>query len=98
MLYDIYQIEVFKGPNSTLFGQNATGGSIHITSREPTKRKSLDGIFSLENFNGSSTHINISNIITKNTFYNLSIGKFLESKILRISLPTFPVAPTTAIL
>ena len=76
MLYDINQIEVFKGPNSTLFGQNATGGSIHITSKEPKKRKSLDGIFSLENFNGSSTHINISNIITKNTFYNLSIGKY----------------------
>ena len=31
-LFDIKQIEVFKGPQSTLFGQNSMGGQINITT------------------------------------------------------------------
>ncbi|TDJ41522.1 MAG: TonB-dependent receptor [Gammaproteobacteria bacterium] len=37
-LYDVEQIEVYRGPQGTLFGKNSTGGVIAIT----TKRPSLD--------------------------------------------------------
>lgn len=35
-LFDLERVEVLKGPQSTLFGRNATGGMVHYISRKPT--------------------------------------------------------------
>ena len=34
-LFDLEQVEVYRGPQGTLFGKNSTGGTIAITSRRP---------------------------------------------------------------
>ncbi len=34
--YDVDRVEVVKGPQSTLFGRNVTGGAVRIFSRTPT--------------------------------------------------------------
>lgn len=38
-LYDLYQIEVVRGPQGTLYGRNTTGGAINFITRAPD----LDG-------------------------------------------------------
>ena len=47
---NISQIEVLKGPQGTLFGRNATGGLIQITTRDPSPDFSGEASVSLGNY------------------------------------------------
>jgi len=38
--YDVQQVEVLRGPQGTLYGRNATGGSVNINTRKPTQELS----------------------------------------------------------
>lgn len=40
LFLDVERVEVLKGPQGTLFGQNATGGSINVIAAKPTKELS----------------------------------------------------------
>ncbi len=41
-LFDVAQVAVLKGPQGTLFGRNATGGLIQVTTKEPSHTFSAD--------------------------------------------------------
>ncbi|CAN7567955.1 TonB-dependent receptor [Phenylobacterium sp. LjRoot225] len=47
---NISRIEVLKGPQGTLFGRNATGGLIHVITREPGTEKVLKGQIGYGNY------------------------------------------------
>jgi iron complex outermembrane receptor protein len=49
-LSDVERIEVLKGPQGTLFGRNATGGAISITTRQPTGKFGIQQTFTYGNF------------------------------------------------
>ena len=42
-LNNIDRVEVLKGPQGTLFGHSATGGLIHVVTREPSFTPELKG-------------------------------------------------------
>ena len=50
-LNDISQVAVLKGPQGTLFGRNATGGLIQVTTREPSQTPHAEVSFGYGNYN-----------------------------------------------
>jgi iron complex outermembrane receptor protein len=50
-LYDVDRIEVLRGPQGTLYGRNATAGSINVITAEPTFRFGGSGDISYGNYN-----------------------------------------------
>ncbi len=49
--FDIERIEVFKGPGSSLYGNNAMGGVINIITKKPTKPQEVYGGVSFGTYN-----------------------------------------------
>jgi iron complex outermembrane receptor protein len=41
-MFDLQRVEVLKGPQGTLYGRNATGGSLNFVTRAPEKEFSAD--------------------------------------------------------
>ena len=49
--FDLEQIEIMRGPQGTLYGKNAIGGAINVTSKNPTRQLSGEIEGTLGNFN-----------------------------------------------
>lgn len=70
---NIASIEVLKGPQGTLFGRNATGGVIHIRTRQPSLAPSADLDVSYASYNTLSGQFYGTTGIGDNLAVNLAL-------------------------
>jgi iron complex outermembrane recepter protein len=49
--YDVNHVEVLRGPQGTLFGRNATAGSINVITNDPKDKFDSNATFQLGNYN-----------------------------------------------
>jgi len=64
--YDLERVEVLKGPQGTLFGQNATGGAINYVVAKPTDYFTAGGDVSYSRFNTIEGNAFISGPLAEN--------------------------------
>lgn len=72
-LFDLERIEVLRGPQGTLYGRNAVGGSINVITARPTDVLSGYGRISYSNYNALTTEAAISGPITEGIRARLAV-------------------------
>ena len=68
-LYDLNQIEIFRGPQSSVYGANALAGLISIKSKDPIDQFEMEASTSL----GSDNLYGINSLINLESIYGLKI-------------------------
>jgi outer membrane receptor protein involved in Fe transport len=63
--FDLERVEVLKGPQGTLFGNNATGGAINYIAAKPTSTFEAGGYLSYGRFNTIDTEAYLSGPLSK---------------------------------
>jgi iron complex outermembrane recepter protein len=77
---NIERVEVLKGPQGTLFGRNATGGLIHIITREPGDEYTMDGEIGFANYKTVSARAYVAGPITEGISADLALTKFHQNE------------------
>jgi iron complex outermembrane recepter protein len=71
---DVDNVEVLKGPQGTLFGRNATGGLIQVTTRTPTQAPHFDVDISYGNYQSVKSDVYVSGGILDNLAASLAVS------------------------
>ncbi len=79
-LFDVQQIEVLKGPQGALYGRNAMGGAINITTKRPSNE--LEGFVRAGYGNGQSGKIqaSMSGPLVEDQLFGRVAVSFYDSK------------------
>lgn len=72
-LQDIEVVEVLRGPQGTLFGRNASAGTLNIRTKKPARETTADITLSAGNFDQYAAGINLNGGLTENVAGRLSI-------------------------
>jgi iron complex outermembrane recepter protein len=73
-LNNIVNIEIDKGPQGTLFGRNATGGLIQITTRDPRQDFGWSGSVSYANYDTVSGDLYVTGGVAPNLAADLAVS------------------------
>ena len=79
-LFDLQQVEVYRGPQGTLFGKNTTGGVISLTSKRPVL-----GEYSAEAQLGIGQYDNGASFNSVKVAMNLPLGETMALRIAAIA-------------
>ena len=71
-LFDLERVEVLRGPQGTLYGRNATGGSINLITAKPTDYLSGYGRLTYGNYNAIVAEGAIAGPITENILFRIA--------------------------
>ncbi len=76
-LTDVQQVEILRGPQSTLFGKSATAGVVNITTREPNNVPAAEAEISASTDAQQSARATVTGPITDTLSFRLS-GRFID--------------------
>ena len=77
---NIARIEVLKGPQGTLFGRNATGGLIHIITREPGDELVIDAEAGFANYDTFSGRLYVAAPLTEGLSADIALTGYDQNK------------------
>lgn len=81
-LADMSQVEVLRGPQGTLFGRNAVGGALNLTSNKPSDQFEGEVIVGGESYEGGGEQYNVTgilNIPVTDTFRMRGVMYYMDS-------------------
>jgi len=97
ILHDLKQIEIFRGPQSSIYGPNAMGGVINLISNGPSGNKTLDVSSSIYSNNGYTYNVSSSLELSKKLFSRFTLSKnYTDTFINNISNPNKPKSNTNS--
>ena len=79
-LADVAQVAVLKGPQGTLFGRNATGGLIQITTKAPSQAFGGDITGTYGNLGSSAESLYLTGGLTDTLAANIAVSNNQQSK------------------
>ncbi|HKT84509.1 MAG TPA: TonB-dependent receptor [Novosphingobium sp.] len=74
----IVNIEVDKGPQGTLFGRNATGGVIQITTKDPSFKTEIDGEIGYGNYSTVTTSLYATTPLSDNVAADIALHYYSQ--------------------
>lgn len=70
--FDLERVEVLKGPQGTLFGQNSTGGAINYIAAKPTRDFKAGIVASYASFDSVDVEAHVSGPVAENLAFRLA--------------------------
>lgn len=77
---NVQRIEVLKGPQGTLFGRNATGGLVHVITRDPGDELVIKGKVGYANYETVSGQAYVAGPLTSNLSADIAVTGTSQSK------------------